>query len=307
MHHRKKTTEQGETTLTKEVESLVYEHASLCTCIEVSADNAVGAVDPELLPLNAAFSVADNLWDIGSTITFSFLNGSPVQHAKVEQCFHNWLSAANLKVNKVPTAGDVRITFAPTTSWSLVGKKSQLVAITSATMQLSGIHPNSTTLSPGEARKILHECGHMLGLEHEHQSPASTTVFTRNHAATYQYYRGRLHRSLVARNVLQLVGEVDLSVYSPFDCMSIMLYDIPACTTNEGHGYPKPMNLSALDRAYMIMMYPPSPSTGVDAIKGAMSTINIPADKQSELLQETCPSTFRECFMEWVVEARVNP
>ena len=52
------------------------------------------------------------------------------------------------------------------------------VPASKATMQLGRIDASSTTMIAEEERTILHECGHMLGLKHEHQSPASRLVFT---------------------------------------------------------------------------------------------------------------------------------
>ena len=53
-----------------------------------------------------------------------------------------------------------------------------VVDISMPTMRLSGIDPIEPKMLHDEEYTILHECGHMLGFIHEHQSPASRFELT---------------------------------------------------------------------------------------------------------------------------------
>lgn len=63
-------------------------------------------------------------------------------------------------------------------SWSYVGQESLSQPAGSATMNLGWIDDKSSTLSDTDKGTILHEFGHVLGLMHEHQSPARSGGLT---------------------------------------------------------------------------------------------------------------------------------
>ncbi len=117
-----------------------------------------------------------NLWLLTfppQAVTYSFMSGNANQQAKVDQGFIEWSHYMNLVFTRVNTAGQVRITFDPTTgSWSYVGKQVLDVDPTKPTMNLGWVDGSSVTASPIEMGTILHEIGHTLGLVHESLAPS---------------------------------------------------------------------------------------------------------------------------------------
>lgn len=112
---------------------------------------------------------------LSQEVTFSFRHqsGSENQREKtrvlVEECF----LYTNLSVIWVEDGmGVVRISFDDDRdSSSYIGKQCHQAPRGCATTNLRSIDPNTTQPSPEEAFTILHECGHICGLVHEHQVP----------------------------------------------------------------------------------------------------------------------------------------
>ena len=110
-------------------------------------------------------------------IRYSFNDGTNTQKEKVEECMHLWEPYVNLSFLKVPLDGDVRITFEQNGCWSYLAKACKDVAADKPTMGLGCVKETLHMTDP-EKRFILHELGHMLGMIHEHQSPATNGVLT---------------------------------------------------------------------------------------------------------------------------------
>lgn len=110
-------------------------------------------------------------WLPGRTLKIKFLNGDLYTHRRVRNEAKAWTTAANIKFKWVDDDAprtDIRIRFVTTGgSKSAVGTACQAVEQSKPTMVLQ-VGPGS---SDKEVRRaVLHEFGHALGCEHEHQS-----------------------------------------------------------------------------------------------------------------------------------------
>ncbi len=198
-------------------------------------------------PTRAAFEIA-KLWPNGSTITLSFLSGSPSQHATVKQFANQWPQFANLKFNWLASGeGQVRIDFQDDGSWSYIGTDALGIAAGQATMNFGWL----------DEGVVLHEFGHMIGMIHEHQNPIDNLI---------QWNKPVVNAALAGPPNRWSQATIDHNMYakyavtqingSSFDSASVMLYSFPASWTLNGfHSNPN-QQLSQLDRDFAARVYP---------------------------------------------------
>lgn len=161
------------------------------------------------------------LWSPGRTIRVKFLGGDSHQRKMIWRALQLWQTCANLGFvqSTRDTPSDVRVSFeAGKGSWSYLGTDALAVPFDQPTMNI-GWGPDLPT--------CLHECGHMLGLIHEHQNPRGNIPW--NLPAVYEYYR-RTQGWDAATTRAQVLSTFDARVITNdgFDAQSIMLYPIPA-------------------------------------------------------------------------------
>lgn len=134
-------------------------------------------------------------WKPGSTIKVAFLGGNPTLYEQIERVAGIWTAPglANLTLsfrneqgafrlwtpNDKTYSGEIRVAFTDTGYWSLVGTDS-------ITKQIEGGNPYEPSMNFAQFPAaiphnweivVLHEFGHALGFEHEHQSPAVNCGF----------------------------------------------------------------------------------------------------------------------------------
>lgn len=237
-----------------------------------------------------------NRWQPGKVIKVAFDKGSIELHKQIAEAASAWLKFANLKFDFgvdpktgeyrrwLPTdtsyQADIRISFSYSGYWSLVGKdsiNSSVVRAGEASMNFSGFDielPNSWR------GIVIHEFGHALGFEHEHQHPKDGCdrdfrweddegyEFTTNQYGTfipdtmnrrpglYTYLGGppnQWSKEKVDHNLRQLKdSRAFIFRVSQFDPQSIMKYYFPAWMFNNpqtAHCFTAQQNLqiSALD------------------------------------------------------------
>jgi hypothetical protein len=258
-----------------------------------------GAVPSALIVLRTAE------WSPGSTITVAFNGGTPRLHALLERIVSEWSEFANIKFDfgrdasghyrtwspsDLDYKADVRVAFNGDGYWSVVGKNTinpDLYQPGTQTMNLQGFDSSLPYGFEGVAR---HEFGHVLGLEHEHQSPVVTCGFRwaddpgyvpttdqsgafthdaqNRFPGIYTYMEGppnKWSKQQVDYNLLPLskVDNIPVTDYSigPFDKLSIMKYYYPdrmfvSGKNSQCYSPNENYDLSAEDKQLIAASYP---------------------------------------------------
>ena len=128
--------------------------------------------DPSVSTRRIGYILASGLkWVNGTEVKFMFLEGAEPQRKVVRKAFVTWKAVGiGISFKEVSNVDDamVRIGFDLTDgSWSYVGRDILTVPGAERTMNVGW---DLTTSSYGMTTAI-HEIGHTIGFQHEHQSP----------------------------------------------------------------------------------------------------------------------------------------
>ncbi len=196
---------------------------------------------------------ADKFWPAASTLRITFVNQP---RACLKQAIFNaacqWLPFVNLRFElvdddtfdaqiKIHTGGSV------TSNYSMFGTDARRSA--GASMVL-GVTPDMDSFE----RTVLHEFGHALGMEHEHQHPEAEIPW--DIPKVYAYYAAKGHdRATVDEAVLGKVNSPSMAKL-PYDRTSIMHYPIDQALTLGDWEVGINSQISEKDKAFMRMAYP---------------------------------------------------
>ena len=101
---------------------------------------------------------------------------------------------------------------------------------------------------------VLHEFGHALGLEHEHQSPNADINW--NIDEVYKHYKKQgKNINDINKHILNKKDNKNVNA-NKFDLESIMLYSYPKKLTNDMKGTKQNQRLSPVDVLHLAKLYP---------------------------------------------------
>ncbi|KAF5309135.1 hypothetical protein D9619_012801 [Psilocybe cf. subviscida] len=269
------------------------------TCVDVPPDVEEEAEEGEEEKGHAVVTEPDNLWENGKTITYSFLgpaplSGTPRQQKKVIKVLTStpstWKDYANIKFKLLPSSlpasqAIVRIQFIKgTASWAHIGRKCQYIDPSLPTMNLGWI-ADSDNLSDTDRAVVLHEFGHVLGLLHEHQSPAIGGVITLKAQQVKEVFKRTKGWSekQVEEQILRPYQSSELTNFTEFDSNSIMMYYMPREMNDQDIDIAPNDALSKFDKAFVAVHYPffgPKAPAKPDArIENALRVLGIAPDE----------------------------
>ena len=198
-------------------------------------------------------------WAPGRRLHVRFLDGDATMHARVERIAREWERYADIRFTFDDSAtAEIRISFGPGGSWSYIGTDALGVPVKLATMQLGWLTP--TTDMVEYRRIVLHEFGHALGLQHEHQNPSGGVPWDK--PKVYAYYRDSVDPSWDEGTVdARVLGPLarNSTNFAAFDPDSIMEYAIPEVLTVGGFRVEPNAELSQADRDLVSRTWYPHP------------------------------------------------
>jgi len=199
-------------------------------------------------------------------ISVCFLDGGQQARDHIAEVAQRWTTSTSLQLDFGPAGSrrscgsgepaNVRVSFVGSGYWSYVGIEARQINAKKQTLNLQGM--NKATFSEEDDGVILHEFGHAIGFEHEHQSPVS--VCEKEFDWDYLYKAMGWSKEKVDENMRQLQPSSKL-LTTVFDPQSIMLYSLEKESFRDPSTakcyIPKPNNVvSKLDHDAAAMVYP---------------------------------------------------
>jgi hypothetical protein len=199
-----------------------------------------------------SIAYVDKLWAPGRTLRISFTNApdAALKQAIFEAACQ-WLPYVNLRFELVEDDSDSEIKVftggAPTFNYSMFGTD----ALTSADASMVlGVTPDMDNFE----RTVIHEFGHALGAEHEHQHPDADIPW--DIPKVYAWYAAKGHsKAVVDESVLAKIDNPRVRKV-PYDRHSIMHYPVPQELTLGDWEVGINTRISEKDKQLMRLAYP---------------------------------------------------
>ncbi|MBC7538719.1 MAG: hypothetical protein H7281_07860 [Bacteriovorax sp.] len=231
-------------------------------------------------------------WEENRTLIITFIDGEPETKMEVERFSNEWTKYANINFAFYPTPNDVPknktidilISFKKTGNNSSVGRdslassKNNTYSMSLSELDKKFIHLRRST--------ILHEFGHALGLEHEHQHINRNFKLNEEKALEYCRTVYGFDESTCRLNIIQTISGNDVYM-SKYDPLSIMHYSLHPSFLQNQINLSNNISLSLLDKIEIAKVYP-----------GRMSEEEIIAghNLMMKVVQDT--KTYKNCKIE---------
>lgn len=240
------------------------------------------------------FISAVKLWDTRDPITVCFFDGSKALRAKIAKVAMTWttqgayvpLDFGNLDDPRICSSAQrsrIRIGFAYAGYWSLVGTDSERAAPQREQSMNFAMFDINPPPDKQFTQIVLHEFGHALGFQHEHQSNLSSCEAEFDWPRIYALLAGSpnfWNQDKVDHNLRPRQSKGDVA--SLFDRASIMLYHFPPEFLLGGTGAscytPGNFVLSAGDIAGLRRYYPGTPNELADVRAGTLAVYQSEVD-----------------------------
>lgn len=173
-------------------------------CSQLKIENQRGVFSPK------------KLWKLGQKITVGFLDGTIEDWERVVRIAKEWEACGNFSfVEELPEKSVVRVSFEGVGSWSFVGTDALSIR-TGPTINFGWLAGETSEFE--WRRVVLHEFGHVLGLEHEHKH-SSYSFLDRQKAIEFLRKQG-WDDEKIGQNLFNNEGLEE----TEFDIDSVMLY-----------------------------------------------------------------------------------
>lgn len=219
------------------------------------------------------------LWPVNAPITFCFNGGEQALRALFVQTSLLWTPGTSLKLDfgdalafrtcAANRAASIRVSFTPGYDASYIGTDSLTRKGTTLNIGYAAEAPLGRLDRKLLEQLILHEVGHALGFEHEHQSPASKCEEEFNWDKVYTIAKnewgwkkpnGEADEQAIQLSLRVLVSSERLRT-TPYDRQSIMHYYFEPELFKRGRASPcfvgHNQTLSQLDQQMVRAAYPP--------------------------------------------------
>lgn len=200
-------------------------------------------------------ALTQKLWRPNQTLHVYFIGGSPTIRTRVLLYASIWSNYCSIRFEETSDIGaaKIRVGFTPPGSWAYIGLDALSVPAGEPTVNFGWL---TDTMPEREFKQVvLHEFGHVLGLIHEHQSPAIKVDWNKMYVYNFFRFNYGWSKDMVDANILQEFEKTSTQ-YSTLDKSSIMGYAIPPEFTNDRQTFPQNYELSDMDKQYIGTLYP---------------------------------------------------
>jgi hypothetical protein len=226
--------------------------------VEENPQNAVSSAGrglAALMPPEALALLTAKRWGPKVDRSVRFLDTTNAElKAKILAYANEWGKYANVRYRETAGTGDVRLTLRGGGYWSYLGTDTRLISANQPTMSLHGF----TLATPeGEySRVVVHEFGHDLGFNHEHEQPAIQELLDiEKTIREFQRTQG-WSRADVIQQIFSPPAPGEVTASGRGDARSIMCYSFPGSCTKSGMPIPGGDKLTDEDKRHVGVIYP---------------------------------------------------